>query len=342
MIATLSDIEKKIISQLQEGIPMVEKPFKKLSSEIGISQSEYLDVVNNLKEQKIIRQISPIYDTKSLGYDSSLVAFKVEDNIEKVAEFVNSHPGVSHNYERAHEFNLWFTIAVPSDSSLGLEKTVQLIAEKNNIKQYAILRTEKLYKIGVKLDTEGTKKKEKIKKTQPKIDYQLQEEDKDIIKISQEDIPLVENPFEEYAKQLGISQDYLLEKLNLYLKAGLMRRFAAILYHKKAGFKANGMTVWNVPEEKIDKLGYKLASYKAVTHCYKRTTNKYWKYPLFSMIHAQTKKELEQFVKDIAEEEGIKDYLILYSTTEFKKKRIKYFSNEFYKWEEDMQNGGNN
>ena len=333
MIATLSDIERKIISQLQEGIPIVEKPFEKLSSEIGISQSEYLDIVRNLKEQKIIRQISPIYDTKSLGYDSSLVAFKVEDDIEKVAQFVNSHPGVSHNYERTHEFNLWFTIAVPPDSSLGLERTVQLIAEKNNIKQYAILRTEKLYKIGVKLDTEGTKKKEKIKKTRTKINYQLQEEDKEIIKISQEDIPLVENPFEEYVRQLGISQDYLLGKLNLYLKAGLMRRFAAILYHRKVGFKANGMTVWNVPQEKIDELGYKLASYKAVTHCYKRTTNEHWRYPLFSMIHSQTKEELEEFVKDIAQEEGIQDYLILYSTTEFKKKRIKYFSDEFYNWE---------
>ena len=114
-----------------------------------------------------------------------------------------------------------------------------------------------------------------------------------------------------------------------------MRRFAAILFHRKAGFKANGMAVWNVPEEIVDEVGYTLSSYKAVSHCYTRTVNEKWKYNLFSMIHGTSKEEVEQIAKKMSEETGIKDYTILYSTVEFKKQRIKYFTEDIYNWERE-------
>ncbi|NPA53963.1 MAG: Lrp/AsnC family transcriptional regulator [Aquificae bacterium] len=331
----LLEIEKELLKELQEGIPITERPFLEIGKKLDIDEKEIIDTVKKLKEEKIIRQISPIYDTKALGYDSSLVAFKT-DNIEKTAEFINTHPGVSHNYERTDEFNLWFTLAVPPDSKLGLEKTIQVMAEKTKTKDYVILKTEKLFKIGVKLTFSDTKEKEEIKEKKEKIQYSLSEKDKEIIKITQEDIPLVEKPFEEYAKKLNISEKELIEKLNLYKKAGIMRRFAAILFHRKAGFRANGMTVWKVPEEKVEEVGYKLASYKAVSHCYKRTTNEKWQYNIFAMTHAQSKEELEELVKEMSKETGIKEYKILYSTREFKKKRIKYFSEDFYKWEKNL------
>ncbi len=332
----LKEIEKELLSLVQEGIPITERPFKEIGKKIGIDEIDVINIVKKLKDEKIIRQVSPIYDTKSLGYDSSLVAFKTKD-IEKTAELINSHPGVSHNYERTDEFNLWFTIAVPPDSRLGLRNTIDLLAEKTDVDEYAILKTEKLFKIGVKLNFKDIKEKENIKKEEKNREkYQLTDEDKEIIKITQEDLPLTIRPFKEYAEKIGIPEDKLLEKLQLYKKSKIMRRFAAILFHRKAGFKANGMTVWKVPEEKVEDIGYRLASYKAVSHCYKRTTNEKWQYNVFAMIHAQTKEELENLVKDISKEVGIYDYKILYSTREFKKKRIKYFSEEFYKWEDSF------
>ena len=332
----LKEIEKELLSLVQEGIPITERPFKEIGKKIGIDEVDVINIVKKLKDEKIIRQVSPIYDTKSLGYDSSLVAFKTKD-IEKTAELINSHPGVSHNYERTDEFNLWFTIAVPPDSRLGLRNTIDLLAEKTDVDEYAILKTEKLFKIGVKLNFKDIKEKENIKKEEKNREkYQLTDEDKEIIKITQEDLPLTIRPFKEYAEKIGIPEDKLLEKLQLYKKSKIMRRFAAILFHRKAGFKANGMTVWKVPEEKVEDIGYRLASYKAVSHCYKRTTNEKWQYNVFAMIHAQTKEELENLVKDISKEVGIYDYKILYSTREFKKKRIKYFSEEFYKWEDSF------
>ncbi len=327
-------VEKDLLKEIQEGIPIESRPFKKIGENIGIDEKEVIETLKRLKDEKIVRQISPIYDTKSLGYDSSLVAFKTK-NIEETAEFINSHPGVSHNYERNDEFNLWFTVAVPPDSRLGLEKTVEIMARETGTEDYVILKTEKLFKIGVKLSFSSVKEKEeKIERKKKKVDYNLTEEDKEIIKVTQNDIPLVSEPFKILAEEIDISEEKLLEKLNLYKEAGIMRRFAAILFHRKAGFKANGMTVWKVPEEKVEEIGYKLASYKAVSHCYKRTTNEKWQYNIFAMIHGKTKEEIEELVKEVSKEICIEDYKILYSTREFKKQRIKYFSEEFYKWEE--------
>jgi DNA-binding Lrp family transcriptional regulator len=335
----LSEKEKALIKVLQEGIPLEKRPFRKIGEETGMTEEEVLSVIHKLKENKIIRQISPIYDTKSLGYDSSLVAFKITGDIKKAAGIINSHPGVSHNYERNDTFNIWFTIAVPPDSKLGLEQTVSLLADMTDAEDFVILRTVKLYKIGVKLDFGSLKEKEEVVKNENHRKVIITEKDKKIIKITQEDIPLVENPFEIYAEKSGIKEEELLSRLSYYRSAGIMRRFAAILYHRKAGFKANGMTVWKVPDSISDEIGYKLASYRSVTHCYKRETNEKWKYNLFSMIHGRTREELEDFVRELSEEIGVKDYKILYSTQEFKKKRIKYFSEDFYKWEEDAEDG---
>ncbi|WP_293448525.1 Lrp/AsnC family transcriptional regulator [Persephonella sp.] len=336
----LSDFEKSLLKIVQGEIPVNDRPFSHIAQNLGSTEEEVIKTLKNLKEKKIIRQISPIYDTKSLGYDSSLVAFKVNGDIEKVAEIINTHPGVSHNYQRTDDFNIWFTIAVPPDSEFGLEKTVQLLAEISDVDDYVILKTVKLYKIGVKLSFEDIREKDTVKRDDnKKNNINLTEIDKKIIKITQEDIPLVEKPFEILAQKADLPQEHIIQKLQFYKENGVMRRFAAILYHRKAGFKANGMTVWNVPPDREDEVGYKLASFRSVSHCYKRTTNEKWRYNIFSMIHGKTKEELENFVFDISQEIGIKDFKILYSTKEFKKRRIKYFSDQFYKWEVEIKNG---
>ncbi|NPA58414.1 MAG: Lrp/AsnC family transcriptional regulator [Aquificae bacterium] len=335
MIDSFTETEKAVLKELQSGIPIEKRPFKKIGEKLGLEEDSLIETVKQLKEKKIIRQISPIYDTKALGYESSLVAFKVEkDRIEDVAQEINKHPGVSHNYERNDSFNLWFTIAVPPDSRLGLEKTVELLAEITKAQDYALLKTVKLFKIGVKLDFGSLKEKEAVNNNGAKKNYKITEKDKEIIRITQKDMELVREPFEAYGRQLGMDGEEVIQALNTYRENGIMRRFAAILFHRKAGFKANGMTVWKVPEDRIEEVGKHLASYRAVTHCYQRTTTPNWQYNLFSMIHAQTKEELEQFVRQLSDEIGIKEYKILYSTREFKKKRVEYFSQKFYKWEE--------
>lgn len=333
--------EAALIWRLQEGLPLAKRPFSVLAEYSGINEASLLEIIKRLKENRIIRQISPIYDTRRLGYESLLVAFKVDPlKIERAVMIINGHPGVSHNYERDHAFNLWFTLAIPPDSRFGAEKTVDLLASLTDTKEYAILRAKRIFKIGLKLDMEGngTRTEEEISSSKilSKTRDILTEEEKRIIRVTQEDMPLIESPFLFYASILGLKEEYLLEKLREFKRKGIMRRFAAVLYHRNAGFSANGMVVWKVPEGSVEKVGQKIASYKAVSHCYERATNGVWQYNLFSMLHAKRKEDIEEIVREISSDTGIRDFVILYSTKEFKKKRVKYFTEDFYRWEESQ------
>ncbi|SFV57039.1 Heme biosynthesis protein related to NirD and NirG / Heme biosynthesis protein related to NirL and NirH [hydrothermal vent metagenome] len=325
-------MEKEFLTRIQKSFPIDERPFAVLAKELGSSEKELIDLYQKLRDEKIIRQTSAIFDTKSLGYNSSLVAFKVDD-IENAAKIINEHPGVSHNYERDHEFNLWFTIACAPDSKLGLEKTVEFLAKESNAKEYLILPTKRMFKISVQLDMKGNRaKKEKVAKKK-KIPLTLKPLHYDLIRALQENIEACEKPYDALVQKLDIDYETLKKEAQRLQDAGVMRRFASILYHRKAGFKANAMVVWKIPEESAEAMGEMIAAYSAVSHCYLRPTYPSWPYPLFSMVHGKSKEEVEAIVNEMAKEIGVDEFFYLYSTREFKKMRIQYFSSEFEEWE---------
>src|SRR3989338_7894503 len=252
----MDDLDRKILTEIQRDFPRVTEPFRALGEKLGISGGETLERIKKLKEDQVLRQISAIFDTKSLGYKSTLVAMKFSnEQLDCGAEIINQHPGVSHNYRRNDAYNLWFTVAVPSYHSL--EGTIQKLHELSGALNTLILPTLKLFKIGVKLDLTGTRSdameskediydESKRRKTTP----ELTQEHIKAIRILQEDIPLVDRPYEAIAKSSGFSETRLFELMDFFESKGYFRRFAGILHHRQAGFSANPMVVWNVPEEK--------------------------------------------------------------------------------------------
>ena len=325
-------LEKEFLTRIQKGFPVSRRPFAELAEELGSDEDTLIDLYKRLKEEKIIRQTSAIFDTKSLGYRSSLVAFKVPD-IDKAAEIVNAHPGVSHNYERNNPFNLWFTIAVAPDSKLGLEKTVDILAERAGVEEYVILPTKKMFKISVQLDLKGDRAKKERVKRRAKEPMRMEPLHYEMVRWLQKDIAPVAEPFAEAVEALEIDYERLKKESDRMQRAGIMRRFAAILYHRRAGFTANAMVVWKVPEERAEAIGETVAAYSAVSHCYLRPVYPKWPYPLFSMVHGKSQEEVEKIVEEIAREIGVEEYDYLYSTREFKKVRIEYFSPAFEAWE---------
>lgn len=327
-------MKDKILYVIQKNFPLVPRPFKEIGQKLGISEDEVLQIIKNEKESGIIRQTSAIFDTKQLGYKSSLVAFKIDEkDIDTAVAILNSHPGISHNYERNHDFNIWFTLAVPPDSMLGLEKTVEVLAHMTNAKDYIILPTLKLFKIAVKLDTTGKEaKKEKVAKKVFK-DIELTDLHKKVIALTQEDIEIKPEPFLDMIEKLSIDYDTFFNILNELKDAGYMRRFATILNHRKAGFNANAMVVWDIDEDIAKETGEKIASFSAVSHCYLRPKYPNWPYNLFSMVHGKTKEETDSIVQEIENEVSYNSNRYLYSSREFKKVRVKYFTNDIHKWE---------
>ncbi len=328
-------MENELLFQMQNSFPMVEKPFEVIAKALNTTEEQILTMVQKLKDEKIIRQTSAIFDTKRLGYKSSLVAFKVdEDKVNEAAKIINAHPGVSHNYLRNHGYNIWFTMAVAPDSKLGLEKTIAILKERTGAKDAIILPTLKMFKISVKMDTTGKRaKKEKLKKLSHKT-IELTPEHISVIKALQKDIEITEEPFKKSIEALGMDYERFFALAHELKESGVMRRFATILNHRKAGFGANAMSVWAVPEEKGEAIGKEMAEFSAVSHCYLRPSYPNWPYNLFAMVHAKTQEECDTLIEEMAKESGLTEYSKLYSTVEFKKQRLVYFDDAFKAWEE--------
>lgn len=328
-------MQKEILLRIQKNFPLVAKPFEAIAKELGIEENDVIDIIQDQKDKKVIRQTSAIFDTKSLGYASSLVAFKIDEHkIDEAVKIINAHPGVSHNYERNHAFNIWFTLAISPLSALGLEETIKILASLTQADDYIILPTLKLFKISVKLDTTGKEeKKEKISKKQI-TKMKLTPQHIMIIKLLQNDITIKSEPFEDIINELKIDYKTFFALVDDLEKSGVMRRFASILNHRNAGFNANAMVVWDIDEENAQEIGKTAASFSAVSHCYLRPKFPNWPYNLFTMVHGKTKEETDSIIESMAKEIKSKDYMPLYSSREFKKIRLKYFSNEEQIWEE--------
>ncbi len=335
----MDKLDTEILNEIQWKFPLVEKPFDAIAEKFDASPHEVKDRLIQLKRKGVLRQLSAIFDTRKLGYTSSLVAMEIEpDKLEFVAHQINKHPGVSHNYEREHQFNLWFTLAVPPGSNL--EKELDKFSKLDGIKKTRMLPTLQLFKIGVKLDMVDDKKHE-VKPTEEKkkirnIEFIATEEDKKFIRELQRDMEIVDRPFEKAAKSLGITVEQIFDKLHHYEEIGVMRRYAAILRHREAGFTANGMIVWKVPEDRISEVGNKLGAFPQVSHCYERPVYPDWPYNVFSMIHCKSFDDAGKVAELIQEQINVNEYKILFSSREFKKTRVEYFVDDEFNIEETI------
>ncbi len=332
-------MDKEILNEIQWTFPLVSQPYHEIAKKFDVSVEDIKKRLTNLKKIGILRQLSAIFDTRRLGYKSSLIAMKIDpDKLDYVAQQINRHPGVSHNYERNHEFNLWFTLAVPP--GLDLKTEVDKFSKLVGIQKIRLLPTIKLFKIGVKLEMVDDKKHE-VKPTEEKkkiqnVKFVPTEEDKKFIRELQKDLEIVDKPFLNATQKLGLTEEQIFEKLRYYENIGVMRRFAAILRHRDVGFTANGMIVWEVPDERITEVGEKLGAFPQVSHCYQRPVYKDWPYSVFSMIHCKSIDEAKNMAKEIQKEIQVDDYKILFSAREFKKTRVEYFVEHVFKLEETI------
>ena len=336
----LDETDKRLMNLLQSSFPLDPEPFALLASEAELELDDVLARTRRLLEERIIREITPIFDTRALGYESMLVAAKVDsEHPQRAARIVNSHPGVSHNYLRTHDFNLWFTIATPPDSELGLEGTLELLMRETGATSMRQLPTLTLFKINMNLEMEkGTKALAAAVDASPPRELDRQPYDQtDIatIRALQGPMAAVDRPYDEAAAELGVSTEELLERLGGMVERKILRRVAAILYHRRAGFSANGMGVWKVPAEEIMEIGGRMASFRGISHCYQRPTYEDWPYSVFTMAHGRSKEECDAVLDSIAEACGMgpEDRATLYSSTEYKKIRLHYFTGDCARWE---------
>jgi siroheme decarboxylase len=330
--------DRRLLDALQAGLPLVRRPHAPAAAAPGLAEAEALARLRALTEAGVLRQVVAIFDTAQLGYRSSLVAARVAPGrIEAAARAINAHPGVSHNYERDHAWNLWFTLAVPPDSRLGLEATAERLARDAGAERHWLLPALRIFKIGVRLDMDAAAS---VRQEAPPSAGRgvvpaapLTAAEREAVRILQEPLPLDAEPFDALAERADIGFGNLLARARALAETGVLRRLAGLLHHRRAGFTANVMGVWVVPEARIEAAGAAAASFRAVSHCYQRPTHADWPYSLFTMVHGRTHEECLGVLDAIARAASLGERAALWTRREWKKVRLRYFTPEYAAWE---------
>jgi siroheme decarboxylase len=336
----LSDWDRKLLNLLQSSFPLASHPFRSIAQAAEASEEDVLERTRWLLEQRIIRELTPIFDTPALGYSSMLVAARVDsEHPQRAAAIINEHPGVSHNYLRNHDFNLWFTIATAPDSKLGLDGTLDVLGKLSGAESMRQLPTLTMFKINMNLEMEGGTEAlaaaAQAVEPMPREPVPIDDFDIAVIRACQGPMEVRSDAYVPAAERLGVPVERLLEHLQGMVERRLLRRVAGILYHRRAGFSANGMGVWKVPEERIMDLGPRMAAVRGVSHCYRRPTYRDWPYSVFTMAHGRSKEECDAVLDGVAGVSGLAgpDRATLYSSTEYKKVRLHYFTPDYAAWE---------
>jgi DNA-binding Lrp family transcriptional regulator len=316
--------DRELLGALQSEIPLVSTPFALIGQAIDMSEKEVIKRIERLKRDGLVRQLAAQFDARALGYRSCLVAAKVDpERIDEAATTINAHPGVTQNYRRNNDFNLWFTIAVAPMSILGLDKTVEMLGDEAGCDAVRPLPTLKQYKGSSDAD-ESHGDTELAPLTAVEIES---------VRLLQRDLPLQPRPFEAMARTNGVAADELMAAAKSLLKRGYIRRYGAVVPARKTGFGASAMGVWVVKGDDIDAVGVKMSQNKAVSHCYLRPVYDDWPYNLYTIVHGRSVDECESIINDIAIDTGVDEKQALYPTREYKKARINLFSTEADEWE---------
>lgn len=327
----LSDADRnRLVRRVQHEVPFVEEPFAAIASDLGLDPGEVLAELGTLKQSGVLREISAVLEGSALGYDSALVTGAVAArDLSRVVEVVNAHPTVTHNYLREHAYNLWFTIAVPSE--IGLGEALLALARAAGVERFhALLRTA-TFKIGVNFDLETGTNQTEAGEISPVAPVRAGEHERRLFRALQTPLLLVERPFDLVANACGCSTGELL-RFALSHQGGAIRRYVGTLRHRKAGVRANGMAVWRVDDADAERVGRALAAAPEVSHCYARNAIPGFPYRVYSMLHGPTPDACEAIAARLSAQTGVADYALLFSVEEYKKVRLRYFLPELDAW----------
>lgn len=301
-------------------------PYHALGQEMGISGDEVIERLRELKDAGIVRQVGPVVDSRRLGYKSTLVAMKIDrSRLEQAAQYILHHPGISHSYERNHPFNFWITLAIPPANDLASE--LKRLEYCTGAEAAIALPAVKLFKIRAVFAAD-----DETMSPAPSTNRggalppqaELSDLDRLVINELQQDLPLEPRPFDTMAAEAGMDTENFLAQCRSLLERNIIRRFSAQVNHRSVGFTANAMTCWTVPAGMIDQAGNELAAMAEVSHCYERETNHLWRYNLFAMIHGHTEEACHEIANAVTLRTKLGSPVLLFSTREFKKTRIKY------------------
>jgi len=329
MQVKLDNIDKKLLNIVQAEFPLTREPFSALGRRLGVSSDEVIRSIERLKAEGIVRLIGPVFNVGRLGYQTTLVGMKVSaERLNEAAQIISAHPRVSHCYERNHDLNFWFTLAMRTEEDIQTE--LHKLGDRIKADATLNLPAMKVFKIGAYFNIGGGDSPAPNAGVDDSSflskDVDLSSTDRAVVNELQQDLPLTARPFDQMSARLSMGEDTFLSHCQGLIQRRVMRRFSASVSHNTLGFVANAMGCWKVPADMVETAGRKIATVQEISHCYERKASPLWPYNLYAMMHAHTKEGCQSIADRLSSDTGLdkNTFVLLFTTREVKKTRVRY------------------
>ena len=316
-------VEARLLLALQQGLPLDSRPFARLGRDLGLTEEAVLSHVRDWFASGVARRFGAVFDSRSLGYDSTLCAAEIpERDLEAAAARIVPHPGITHCYERDGHPNLWFTMTAPA-----ADLTRELARVADALGFHGVLNLPALRKFKIEaVFGRGEQDEEPKTVSRPAGPVvPIAEREREVVRQLQASIGVSADPFGDVARKIGYDPDELLRLLAAWERAGVIRRIGLVVRHRQLGFSANSMCVWKAPEERLEAAGAILARDPHVTHCYERPAYAAFPFNLYAMIHAKSPGEAVAVFERLGANAGLSAGRMMWSVREFKKSSPVFF-----------------
>ncbi len=318
----LGELERRLINRYQGGFPLAGRPFARVAAELDCDETLLKNTVQRLLDEGWISRFGPLYNAARMGGGLVLAALEApEDRFAEIAEQVNTLPEVAHNYRREHRLNMWFVLATATPE--GITEATGRIEELTGCRVFSFPKEREFYLgLWLELDAEGGCRTRSLAELPLGAEAPLDDLDRRIVTATQSGLPLTTEPCASVAEQLGCQAADVIGRLEAMLRSGAIRRVGLVPNHYRLGLRGNGMTVWDIPDERTESVGNSIGALDFVSHCYTRPRHApRWPYNLFAMVHGRGRQEVEAKVEEMAHRirGDSRGHDVLFSTAVLKK-----------------------
>ena len=308
----LTRLDRAIINAFQGGFPVVERPFEPAAAALGdrgveVTPTELRERVASLDDEGTLSRFGALVNAEAIGGTATLVAMHAPDErFDEVAETVNAHREVAHNYEREHpHLNMWFVVSVADEDRVG-EVLAEIEAETGqetyNMPKPREFRVEAKFLVDGPIEDGDLDRSALGPDVTPTDRRTLTPAERDLVVEIQGGLPITDTPYADVADAIGQDTAWVVETIKRFEREGKVRRVGVVPNHYALGYTENGMTVWDVPDDRVDEVGPAVASLPFVTHCYQRPRHEeVWPYNFFAMTHGRSEAESDRRIREVRE-----------------------------------------
>jgi DNA-binding Lrp family transcriptional regulator len=321
---TPNGIELSLLNAWQHDFPLVHEPFAPVAQALGLPEDRVLQALQSLQARGAISRVGGVF-APGAGGAALLAAMAVPvQRLESVAALVSACPGVNHNYEREHRFNLWFVMT--GVDAAAVEADMRRLEHETGLPALR-LRMQRAYRIDLGFDLRHATAPVAMRAHKAVRAPAIAPQQRALAACVEQGLAIESRPFDAWADAGGIPVDAVLDQLRQWLEAGTLKRFGVVVRHHELGFAANAMTVFNVPDEAVDACGEALASQVGVTLAYRRERADGWPFNLYCMVHGTHRDAVRAVIERVVPAAGLGAFPseVLFSTRRFKQTGARRF-----------------